>query len=423
MLNEPDDVTKISNRQLIGDSVRPGRCKQHRSDSGTLRSHDVPLWIVTHEKCLGWMDAEERQCPFEWRSVRLSPTDVHTKDGGIDPIEQAMTSKFLAPRTGRASPRCVGHDGGFDAGASQRLQDVHRMRIESGCPEDWLQEGGHESGAWDVSTKKELEALRKRTNSAIGLLLVEQQRTIESLASSGGIRRKTSTSAHSCRQRDYLLKPFSRERLGQALTRVRERQGAERPPAHVLRAAARPPGAPLERVVIRDGAQVHVVPVGKIDYVEAQDDYVGIRTGGKTLLKEQTLSDLEAQMDRRRFVRIHRSYLLNIERLARVELYAKDSRVAILSDGTKLPVSQIGISETPRASVGTTGASGTTGARGTGARANGAQVTRRLSTRSNLSDRLAPSREHLSYPTHPSSRRQAARALWTRPGLHDLLSY
>jgi two-component system LytT family response regulator len=141
---------------------------------------------------------------------------------------------------------------------------------------------------------------------------------------------------------DYLLKPFSRERLEQALTRVRDRQGAERPPVQTLRAAARPPGTPLERVVIRDGAQVHVVPVGKIDYVEAQDDYVGVHTGGKTLLKEQTLSDLEAQMDRRRFVRIHRSYLLNIERLARVELYAKDSRVAILGDGTKLPVSRSG---------------------------------------------------------------------------------
>jgi two-component system LytT family response regulator len=141
---------------------------------------------------------------------------------------------------------------------------------------------------------------------------------------------------------DYLLKPFSRDRLSQALTRVRERQGSDRPPAVTLRAAARPPGTPLERVVIRDGAQVHVVPVGKIDYVEAQDDYVGIRSGGRTLLKEQTLSDLEAQLDRRRFVRIHRSYLLNIERLARVELYAKDSRVAILGDGTKLPVSRSG---------------------------------------------------------------------------------
>ena len=139
---------------------------------------------------------------------------------------------------------------------------------------------------------------------------------------------------------DYLLKPFTHERLGEALERARQRGAAPEPSA--LRASARPPGAPLDRVVIRDGAQVHVVAVEKIDYVEAQDDYVAFKTGGKTLLKEQTLGDLESQLDPRRFVRIHRSYLLNIERISRVELYAKDSRIAILADGTKLPVSRAG---------------------------------------------------------------------------------
>jgi len=141
---------------------------------------------------------------------------------------------------------------------------------------------------------------------------------------------------------DYLLKPFARERLAAALDRVRARQAGLGVTPAVLRASARPAGSPLERVVIRDGAQVHVVAVDRIDYVEAQDDYVAFRTGGRTLLKEQTLGDLEAQLDGRRFVRIHRSYVLNIERLARVELYAKDSRVAVLADGTKLPVSRAG---------------------------------------------------------------------------------
>jgi two-component system LytT family response regulator len=140
---------------------------------------------------------------------------------------------------------------------------------------------------------------------------------------------------------DYLLKPVAQGRLQAALDRARARATAGPSPA-VLKASARAPGSPLERVVIRDGAQVHVVAADKIDYVEAQDDYVGIRTAGRTLLKEQTLGDLETQLDGRRFVRIHRSYLLNIERLARVELYAKDSRLAILADGTKLPVSRAG---------------------------------------------------------------------------------
>jgi len=141
---------------------------------------------------------------------------------------------------------------------------------------------------------------------------------------------------------DYRLKPYTDERLAAALLRARERTPAARPAIAALRAAARPADTPLERVVIRDGGQVHVLPVGKIDYVEAQDDYVAFRSGGKSFLKEQTLSDLEAALDPRQFVRVHRSYVLNIERLSKVELYAKDSRVAILADGTKLPISRAG---------------------------------------------------------------------------------
>jgi two-component system, LytTR family, response regulator len=110
----------------------------------------------------------------------------------------------------------------------------------------------------------------------------------------------------------------------------------------VLAAAGRRGPGPIERVLIRDGSRVHVLPVGQIDYVEAQDDYVCFKSEGRQYLKDQTMAALEASLDPARFVRIHRSYLLNVERLARVELYAKDSRVAILRDGTRLPVSRAG---------------------------------------------------------------------------------
>ena len=142
---------------------------------------------------------------------------------------------------------------------------------------------------------------------------------------------------------DYLLKPFSEERFAEALSRARARVAAREPSPD--------PGAlvdesrkthPLERVLIRDGPRVHVLPVEKIDYVEAQDDYVCFKSDGRQYLKDQTMGALEASLDPNRFVRIHRSYLLNIERIARVELYAKDSRVAILRDGTRLPVSRAG---------------------------------------------------------------------------------
>ena len=143
---------------------------------------------------------------------------------------------------------------------------------------------------------------------------------------------------------DYLLKPFSEERFAEALSRARARLQAKDGGAglEALVDDRRSRDAPLQRVLIRDGSQVHVLPVEKIDFVEAQDDYVCFKAEGKQYLKDQTMGALEASLDPARFVRIHRSYLLNIDRIARVELYAKDSRVAILRDGTKLPVSRAG---------------------------------------------------------------------------------
>jgi two-component system LytT family response regulator len=104
----------------------------------------------------------------------------------------------------------------------------------------------------------------------------------------------------------------------------------------------RPPGAFLDRILVREGSRVHVIPVGRLDYAEARDDAVRLVTAGKDHTKQQTLTELEAALDPARFVRIHRSYLVNVDRLARIELYAKDSRLAILTDGTKLPVSRAG---------------------------------------------------------------------------------
>ena len=133
--------------------------------------------------------------------------------------------------------------------------------------------------------------------------------------------------------------------MSRARSRLAGREGGEgEAPLDVdaLVAAARPRQGPLERVLIRDGAQVHVIPVDRIDFVEAQDDYVSFLADGKSFLKDQTMAAVEASLDPARFVRIHRSYLLNIDRIARVELYAKDSRIAILRDGRKLPVSRAG---------------------------------------------------------------------------------
>jgi len=141
---------------------------------------------------------------------------------------------------------------------------------------------------------------------------------------------------------DYLLKPIGRERFEAAFERAKSRLGEKLPPASELAAAARPPKQFLDRIVVRDGTRVTLIPVGKLDYAEAQDDYVALATEGKKHLKQQTIASLEACLDPDRFVRVHRSYIVNFERVVRIEPYAKDSRIAILADNTRLPVSKSG---------------------------------------------------------------------------------
>jgi two-component system, LytTR family, response regulator len=141
---------------------------------------------------------------------------------------------------------------------------------------------------------------------------------------------------------DYLLKPVGRERLEAALARALSQLPNKLPTAHELTAAARPPQQFLDRLVVRDGTRVTLIPTAKLDYVEAQDDYVALASQGKKHLKQQTIASVEAGLDPARFVRIHRSFIVNFERVTRIEPYGKDSRVAILADGTRLPVSKAG---------------------------------------------------------------------------------
>ena len=145
---------------------------------------------------------------------------------------------------------------------------------------------------------------------------------------------------------DYLLKPFSAERFNAALTRAKQRLSGgapqKSPAAADLAASARPPAQYLDRVAVREGSQVSIIPVSKLDYAEAQDDYVALVSAGKKHLKQQTISNLEASLDPTRFLRVHRSYIVNLERVSKVEPYGKDTHVAILSTGVQIPVSRAG---------------------------------------------------------------------------------
>jgi len=141
---------------------------------------------------------------------------------------------------------------------------------------------------------------------------------------------------------DYLLKPFGAERFEQALARAKQRMSGKLPPPAELKAANRPAGEYAERIVVRDGTRVHIIPVSKLDFAEAQDDYVALASEGKKYLKQQTISSVESSLDPERFLRIHRSYLVNLERVNKIEPYGKDTHVAILRDGARLPVSRSG---------------------------------------------------------------------------------
>jgi two-component system, LytTR family, response regulator len=146
---------------------------------------------------------------------------------------------------------------------------------------------------------------------------------------------------------DYLLKPFGADRFEASLKRAKERLAGKLPEtapsaATELAVAARPPAQFLDRIAVRDGTRVYIIPLAKLDYAEAQDDYVALAAEGKKHLKQQTISSLESALDPSRFMRIHRSYIVNLERVAKVEPYGKDSHIAVLANGTQLPVSRAG---------------------------------------------------------------------------------
>ncbi len=142
---------------------------------------------------------------------------------------------------------------------------------------------------------------------------------------------------------DYVLKPVSPERVVVALERARQRIVPRQPmPVAGIVADARPAGQHATRLVVRQGPRVHVIPAEKLDYAEAQDDYVSLHAEGKAHLKQQTLSDLEGSLDPQRFVRIHRSYLLNLDRLARIDSEGGEPKAVVLADGTRLPLSRSG---------------------------------------------------------------------------------
>lgn len=138
---------------------------------------------------------------------------------------------------------------------------------------------------------------------------------------------------------DYLLKPFAQARFDEALVRARALLGQA---SAGLQALAAQPVGKLERLLVRERNQVHVLALDTVACVEAQDDYIQIHCPGKTYLKTQSLSDLETRLDPALFVRVHRSWIINLAQLKNIERLAKDSFVAVLHTGQQVPISRAG---------------------------------------------------------------------------------
>lgn len=147
---------------------------------------------------------------------------------------------------------------------------------------------------------------------------------------------------------DYLLKPFSKDRLQQAVEKARQRIGTPSrekgtpSPVEKLKNQVAEERKTLERVVTRLGSKVTVIPVDRIHYFEAADDYVMIHSELGNHLKEKTMKYFEAHLPQNQFVRIHRSYIVNISEIKTLEHYSKDSYLAVLNNGDKLKVSAEG---------------------------------------------------------------------------------
>jgi len=141
---------------------------------------------------------------------------------------------------------------------------------------------------------------------------------------------------------DYLLKPFSKERFEKAIQKYLHQQkpSSEKTQA-VLDSAAQSP-VQQNRIVVKDGSKIKIIPVIQIHYIEAADDYVKIFTPEGSFLKKKTMGYFENSLESFHFVRVHRSYIVNTQLITRIDPYEKDSHLLLLSTGAKLPVSKAG---------------------------------------------------------------------------------
>ena len=141
---------------------------------------------------------------------------------------------------------------------------------------------------------------------------------------------------------DYLLKPFNQERFDKAIAKwLQQADSSKESTKDLLETASLSP-AQAQRIVIKDGSKIKIIPAHEIFYLEAADDYVKVHTKEGYFLKSKTMGHFEQVLDPNQFVRSHRSYIINITQITRIDPYEKDNHVAVLKSGAKVPVSRSG---------------------------------------------------------------------------------
>jgi two-component system LytT family response regulator len=140
---------------------------------------------------------------------------------------------------------------------------------------------------------------------------------------------------------DYLLKPFSQERFDKAVRKWMEHYNPAASAAPLLETASLSPQQ-SQRIVVKTGGRIRIIPVDEVDYLEAADDYVKIHTSAGAFLKNKTMGHFEQVLDAGQFVRTHRSFIVNIQRITRLDAHEKESWLALLTTGARVPVSKAG---------------------------------------------------------------------------------
>lgn len=141
---------------------------------------------------------------------------------------------------------------------------------------------------------------------------------------------------------DYLLKPFSQERFDKAIQKLLlQQKNSTDKTKDIIETAAKSP-VQSNRVVVKDGGKIKIIPVPQIQYLEAADDYVKIITNDGVFLKKKTMQFFEESLQPFHFARVHRSYIINTQLITRIDVHEKDTHLVLLSTGVRLPVSKTG---------------------------------------------------------------------------------